>query len=211
MIFDYPEPREHRRHHPQGYTAYESYRPWLRDEFTFRCVYCLKRETWGQVTFEYELDHFQPQSLRADLKRNYLNLVYACRRCNAVKGDQVIDDPFRSLNSETVATSPDGSLHTRDGRTSRLIRHLDLNAPRLRAWRLMWTRIVTLAMVHEQTLYSQLVGFPIDLPDLRRLRPPKMPGVKDGTTAGLPFVNEDNCRTPIDPIVKRIPLSLLPR
>ncbi len=63
MIFDYPEPRGQRRHGPANYAAYESYRPWLRDEFDFRCVYCLKRETWGQVSFEFELDHFAAQSL----------------------------------------------------------------------------------------------------------------------------------------------------
>ena len=62
MIFDYPEPREARRHLPANYAAYESYRPWLRDEFDFRCVYCLKRETWGQVTSEFELDHFRATS-----------------------------------------------------------------------------------------------------------------------------------------------------
>jgi hypothetical protein len=45
MIFDYPEPKADRRHGPAKYTSYEYYRPWLRDEFAFRCVYCLKRET----------------------------------------------------------------------------------------------------------------------------------------------------------------------
>ena len=41
LIFDYPAPQEKRRHGPSGYRNYESYRPWLRDEFDFRCVYCL--------------------------------------------------------------------------------------------------------------------------------------------------------------------------
>jgi hypothetical protein len=49
-MFNYPDPRSGRRHGPVGYASYRSYRPWLRDEFTFRCVYCLKREQWGQVT-----------------------------------------------------------------------------------------------------------------------------------------------------------------
>ena len=53
MIFDYPANRQERRHGPSGYASYESYRPWLRDEFEFRCVYCLKRETWGQVTGDF--------------------------------------------------------------------------------------------------------------------------------------------------------------
>jgi len=38
-----------RRHGPCGYGDVESYRPWLRDEFTFRCLYCLFREQWGRV------------------------------------------------------------------------------------------------------------------------------------------------------------------
>ena len=50
MIFDYPDQRNEQRHGPSGYASYEPCRPWLRDEFDFRCVYCLKRETWGQVT-----------------------------------------------------------------------------------------------------------------------------------------------------------------
>jgi hypothetical protein len=60
LIFDYPNRLSHRRHAPSGYAKYESYRPWLRDEFIFRCVYCLKREQWGHVTSEFDIDHFQP-------------------------------------------------------------------------------------------------------------------------------------------------------
>jgi hypothetical protein len=37
-----------------------SYRPWLRDEFTFRCVYCLLRKQWGRVTGEFDVEHFRP-------------------------------------------------------------------------------------------------------------------------------------------------------
>ena len=65
MIFDYSERQEERRHGPANDAASESYRPWLRDEFDFRCVYCLKRETWGQITSEFELDHFEPQACRS--------------------------------------------------------------------------------------------------------------------------------------------------
>ena len=77
MIFDYPVQRNERRHGPSGYTSYERYRPWLRDEFDFRCVYCLKREAWGQVTGEFELDHFEPQSVNPARRLDYENLVYA--------------------------------------------------------------------------------------------------------------------------------------
>ena len=173
MIFDYPQPQEKRRHGPAGYSAYESFRPWLRDEFDFRCVYCLKRETWGQVTFDFELDHFEPQSLNPQLRLDYLNLVYACRHCNAVKRDQTVADPFVFLRATHVTTLADGSLQPNDIETQRLIRQLDLNSPRLKAWRVMWLRIVALAKVHDPGLYFQLVGFPDDLPNLSKRKPPQ--------------------------------------
>jgi hypothetical protein len=182
MIFDYPEPQGQRRHGPANYAAYESYRPWLRDEFDFRCVYCLKRETWGQVTSEFELDHFVPQSLNPQLRLDYRNLVYACRRCNAVKGDQTVADPFRLLRAPLVTTLPDGSLRAHDRDTQRLIRQLDLNPPRLRSWRVMWMRIVALAKDRDRGLYFRLVGFPEDHPNLRKLKPPlntRKEGLKD--------------------------------
>jgi hypothetical protein len=130
------------------------------DEFDFHCVYCLNRETWGQVTGEFELDHFEPQSLNPQLRMDYLNLVYACRRCNAVKRDQTIADPFGLLRATLVAARPDGSLQPHDRDTQRLIRQLDLNSPKLKSRRVMWMRIVSLAEKHDTGLYFRLVGFP---------------------------------------------------
>jgi hypothetical protein len=172
MIFTYPDPRQQRRHGPANYASYESYRPWLRDEFAFRCVYCLKREPWGQVTFEFELDHFQPQALNPQLRLDYANLVYACRRCNAIKRNQTVADPFALLQTPRLSTLPDGSLRTDDRDTQRLIRQLDLNSPKLKSWRVMWMRIVALAKDRDPDLYLQLVRFPEDLPNLSKLRPP---------------------------------------
>jgi len=37
----------------------------------------------------------------------------------------------------------------------------------------MWMRIVDLAEERDPDLYNRLVGFPDDLPDLSRLRPPR--------------------------------------
>jgi hypothetical protein len=173
MIFGYPEAQHERRHGPAGYAAYESYRPWLRDEFDFRCFYCLKRETWGQVTSEFELDHFQPQALNPQLRLDYRNLVYACRRCNAVKGGQAVADPFGLLHATCIVEFPDGTVRSSDSNTLRLIRQLDLNSPKLIQWRVMWMRIVELAKDRDAKLYDQLIGFPADLPDLRKLRPPQ--------------------------------------
>jgi hypothetical protein len=173
VIFDYPIVQEHRRHGPEGYATYESYRSWLRDEFDFRCVYCLNRETWGRFESEFELDHFEPQALKPQSTLDYLNLVYACRRCNAAKGDRTVSDPMRKLRAPLVAALPDGTLTWSDRETQRLILQLDLNSPTLKAWRVMWLRVVALAEVHDRDLYFQLVGFPKELPDLTKLRPPR--------------------------------------
>jgi len=172
MIFDYPSSRTTRRHGPAGYLTSEAYRPWLRDEFTFRCVYCLKRETWGQVTGDFELDHFHPQSIAPHLALDYFNLVYACRRCNSVKSDQSVANPLTHLSSERIAVAIDGELVTEDAESQRLILQLDLNSPKLKEWRVMWMRIVALAAEQDLALYSQLTGFPSDLPNVARLRPP---------------------------------------
>ena len=127
MILDYPESRPERIHGPVGYASYESFRPWLRDEFTFRCVYKL---------------------------------------------DQTVDDPLTILSSETAIVLPDGVIAAEQVKTKRLIQQLDLNSPSLRKWRVMWMRIADLAKERDADLYQQLVGFPEDLPNLDRLRPP---------------------------------------
>lgn len=172
-MFNYPQKRTERRHEPAGYSRYESYRPWLRDEFTFRCVYCLKRETWGQVTGEFELDHFEPQSINPQRKLDYLNLAYACRRCNAVKKAQLIADPFIVLNSESIWILADGIAEADSPEAKRIIRILDLNSPRMIQWRLLWSRIVAVAKMNDKDLHQMLVGLPMSMPNLGRLRPPK--------------------------------------
>ena len=172
MVFDYPDPNTHCRHGPRGYVRHASYRPWLRDEFVFRCVYCLKRERWGQVTSEFDIDHFQPQSARPDLALDYANLVYACRRCNSVKSDVVVGDPFLVMRRSRVVTGPDGYVRGLDAEATRLVLILDLNSPRLVEWRLTWLRVMFLAAERDPLLFQQLAGFPSDLPELRRLRPP---------------------------------------
>jgi hypothetical protein len=66
--FGYPSGPHVRRHGPQGYSKYRQYRNWLRDEFSFRCVYCLRRETWLTLRRDYEIDHFLPKSEHRDVE-----------------------------------------------------------------------------------------------------------------------------------------------
>jgi hypothetical protein len=86
MLFDYPSQIHVRKHGPKGYRDAGSFKPWLRDEFAFRCVYCLWRETWCQDGDEsFSVEHFAPRSTHPDQACEYDNLLYACCRCNSLK------------------------------------------------------------------------------------------------------------------------------
>src|SRR5438445_783907 len=69
--FTYPSAPLVRRHGPVGYLDTSSFRPWLRDEFGFRCVYCLRRERWEPDLGVFEIDHFAPVSQSPDLRVAY--------------------------------------------------------------------------------------------------------------------------------------------
>ena len=70
--FRYPPLPHVRRHGPRGYSDYPSYKDWLRDEFCFRCVYCLDRERWypsGHRAFG--VDHIVAQAEAPRTVTNY--------------------------------------------------------------------------------------------------------------------------------------------
>ena len=171
--FTYPAVPHARRHGPRGYADHESYRPWLRDEFAFRCVYCLIREMWGPFKGVYALDHFLPIAVRPDLAREYDNLLYGCVSCNLSKGSQATPDPLSRLLDPEVKVSEDGGIHANTPPAGKLIELLGLNRPRLREFRELWIRIVRLAALHDPALFQQLMRYPADLPDLTALRPPE--------------------------------------
>ena len=81
------------RHGPYGYKGYESYRVWLRDEFSFRCVFCLRREQWGLVEGMWDFEHFAQQHSHPQHKLAYDNLVYAYHTCNSAQRGQVVPGP----------------------------------------------------------------------------------------------------------------------
>ena len=167
--FTYPSTAE-RRHAPAGYADYRSYRPWLRDEFSFRCVYCLIRERWGHVTGQFDLDHFVPQVQTPGEPATYDNLVYACHACNLRKRDDLLAGI--RLTAEVVRVYEDGRMVGLTPEADRIIRLLWLNTPQSIEWRRMWIRTVQLAADHDEQLLRQLMGYPDDLPDLSTLDPP---------------------------------------
>lgn len=170
--FTYPTDPHVRRHGPAGYGRADSYRPWLRDEFTFRCVYCLTRETWGPFRGLFAVDHFHPVALRPDLALEYDNLLYACTTCNAVKNDRAVPDPTLVLLADTVVVDDRGVLVTDSPDAARLIELLDLNDPHWVEFRSLWTATANLARRFDPAHYRRILGYPDDLPVLDTFHPP---------------------------------------
>ncbi|MGL4552880.1 MAG: HNH endonuclease [Gemmataceae bacterium] len=170
--FDYPADPHTRCHGPLGYRDCDSFRPWLRDEFSFRCVYCLLREQWGRVRGLYTIDHFLPVSRHPAQSVEYDNLLYACVTCNGAKGDRTLPDPLAVLTRPGVRVAEDGTIHADNPEAARLIELLGLNAAESVEFRLLWIGILALCARHDPPLYRRLLGYPDDLPDLTRLIPP---------------------------------------
>ena len=170
--FSYPEEALVRRHGPQGYAQAIAYRPWLRDEFCFRCVYCLLREQWGRLRGTFDVEHFLPIVACPDLTLTYDNLVYSCATCNDTKATALVPNPERVLLAKNVVVHEDGTIEGRTAVARRLIRLLGLDSAESTEFRLLWLGILALAKEHNQELYRKLLAFPDDLPDLARLRPP---------------------------------------
>jgi hypothetical protein len=145
----------------------------LRDEFAFRCVYCLIREQWGHVTGEFDLDHFLPQVSHRDRIVEYDNLLYACRTCNLRKQAALLPDPVQALVSKSTRFYPDGTMVALMPDAAKIIRVLCLNSPRWKRWRRTWLRIIELAAEHDRDLLREILGFPMDLPNLMLFRAPQ--------------------------------------
>lgn len=170
--FEYPTVPHDRKHGPDGYTSYASFRDWLRDEFTFRCVYCLHREQWYSRSGTFDIEHFEPVSVNPNGKCVYTNLLYACTTCNTAKSDILsVPDPckvaFGSCLEIQTTTGEVEALNT-DGRKLQDV--LRLNSSSNVSQRLRWIRIIDALKASDPQLYVELMGFPDDLPDLRRKR-----------------------------------------
>lgn len=69
------------------YANYQSFKPYLREDFNKRCGYCddLDIACGGQRGFH--IDHFKPKARFASLEQEYSNLVYSCPYCNGKKSN----------------------------------------------------------------------------------------------------------------------------
>lgn len=172
--FEYPNQPHSRRHGPAGYRDYESFRDWLRDEFTFRCVYCLHREKWYGRGVTFHIDHSNPVTVDPQGECEYSNLVYACATCNeAKKAILKVPDPCLVAFHDCLRIMPDGHVEALNADGAKLEQALRLNSPSNLRYRSRWMRTIEALRAKEPGLYREFMGFPENLPDLRKKHVPR--------------------------------------
>lgn len=173
--FAYPISGHKRRHRPPQFSRYQQYKPWLRDEFVFTCVYCLSRETWNRNCNFYGVEHFKAKStFRAGIV-DYGNLLYACNDCNRVKGAKALPP---DLHPEMVGwgndltIQDDGLIVGLSKRGVAIIKWFQLDSPELTHWRFKHLDLYLEAMKRsskQQSARARLrnyFGFPRNMPEL---------------------------------------------
>lgn len=190
--YRYPANPLRRKHGPQGYSKHRYYHPWLRDEFDFRCAYCLLREVWGQISTSYEIEHFLPKALNPDLALDYDNLVYACANCNRRKSTRLVPDPAAIAYGKCLEVDCEtGEITPLNDEGIRLIDELALDEPQKTRQRLFFLDAMRGFMSNPAKLRLYM-GLPTEseLPDLAK--PERKPkdnskpaGVEDSWLARL--------------------------
>jgi hypothetical protein len=169
--FAYPTSPHTRRHGPDGYKTYEPFRDWLRDEFMFRCVYCLHREQWYSRSGTFSIEHFIPVSIDPSVEREYSNLLYACVTCNNAKR-AILDVPNPCLVAfgDCLRVTRSGEIEPLNSDGEKLVAVLLLNSDSNLVQRSRWIRTLTALKASHPDLFNEYMGFPEDLPDLRTRR-----------------------------------------
>ena len=171
--YRYPSGTSDRLHRPAGYKDYQDFRPWLDDEFLFRCVYCLKRQQWAPTDI-WAVDHLVPQSEDPDRTHDYTNLILSCQWCNSRKLAAEVPDPVEKPYGDRLEvdrTTGEVSPLNDDGKI--LIRILKLNHPKQVETRRDHLRSLRIIAKVDPDHWIHLMGFPSELPDLSRKRPPE--------------------------------------
>ena len=177
--FSYDTECHVRRHGPCGYRDAQYFKPWLRDEFQFRCVYCLIRERWHpDGDFGFSVEHLRPRAKAQNHVVDYDNLFYACCRCNAAKRDlEGILNPAEVPLADHLLVSSEGTITGLTEAGLELIRVCQLDRDRLVEFRRGVFQLLQLIQSGEDSrrpgFLARYFGFPTNLPRLASLRPPQ--------------------------------------
>ncbi len=134
----------HRSVPPKTYADYTQYHPLLRQDFQYRCAYCLRHKFFLGGEAGCCIDHRHPVHgpyARPDLLTDYTNLYWCCRECNEYKADawqspDVYARDFRFL--DPCRPEDDHDLHLRvrpDGSLEILTNLGRYTCDTLRLWR----------------------------------------------------------------------------
>ena len=156
-----------------GYSDHRQYHNWLRDEFSFRCVYCLRRETWLTLRADWQIDHFVPKSRHPQGALDYDNLVYACSTCNHSKAAHLAPDPCGVAYGACVRINEIGEIHALNDDGINLIETLGLDDEDYCEMRRAIFELLEELRVGGKA-YCRWFGYPSNLPDLSK--EPKPPG-----------------------------------
>jgi hypothetical protein len=168
-IFEYPKTPVPRKHGPKGYTNYESFREWLRDDFSYRCAFSLFRETWDSPNFD--IDHLNPQKTHPELTCDYNNLIYLLHDLNLKKGGNPLPDPKSIIMADClhVETRGDkiGEIHALNKTGEQIISILRLDSPTWTTKRKNRIRILRSLAKTDKILFREYIGYPKNLPNLK--------------------------------------------
>lgn len=132
-----------RRTNPPRHKSYQRYKPYLREDFAYACVYCSIHENEAGGPRFFSVEHFRPKSRFPQLLTEYTNLFYACSVCNSYKSDDwpsenPVDDGHGYLDpclhdyDEHFAATDDHRLVGRSKVATYMIERLHLNRGLLR-------------------------------------------------------------------------------
>ena len=169
--FQYPVTPLVRKHAPGGYQHWEPYRDWLRDEFDFRCVYCLQREPWGKRRAIFAIDHIVARAA-GGAPFDYDNLAYVCASCNSNKTDDAVPHPARCAYGRSVSVDEEGRITANDTAGRQLIRALRLDDEENTRYRRMMLWLLQQQAERDKSEFLRMMSYPGDLPDLGSRRPP---------------------------------------
>jgi hypothetical protein len=164
--YSYPMTPHVRRHGPRGWNTYRKYLDWLRDEFAFRCVYCLEREVWRDMRLGMHIDHFEPQAIRPELKGDYNNLLYLCPACNSRKSDSILPDPSVVAMGDCLRVSEDGRIEALNTQGERLIDVLALDQPPAQQHRRLLIGTLRSLAENDWQMFVEWMRYPKKLPNL---------------------------------------------
>lgn len=168
--FQYPLTPLVRKHAPSYGKDWAPYRDWLRDDFDFRCLYCLQRERWVKRHAVFAIDHIVPRAA-GGAPYHYRNLAYACASCNSNKSDHDVPHPERHSYGKCLEVDDEGRIRGKNREGKRLIRALHLDDEENTGYRRDRIHELETLAKHDPGQFERTMSFPDRLPDLRSRQP----------------------------------------